>query len=258
MILNKEEITIVDVTTDNVSEVGIYCIKDKKSAGFQSKVTWFKSTINAGLNMKIAYKGNKQVGFIEYFPSEFAWRPVNAQNYLFIQCIALFVKDAKGKGIASQLIQCCEQDAKNNNKSGICAMSSQGAWIANKSLYEKNGFTIVEQKDRFELMVKSFDNLSPTPTFFDWKKAQKNYIGWNLVYADQCPWHEKAVVELQRAALDFGIELKVKKLNSPAEAQQAPSGFGTFNLLKDCKLIEDHYISRTRFENIIKQEIKRT
>ena len=46
------------------------------------------------------------------------------------------------------------------------------------------------------------------------------------------------------------------KLTSPTEAQNAPSGFGTFSLIKDGKLLEDHYLSKKRFENIIKQEIK--
>jgi hypothetical protein len=48
----------------------------------------------------------------------------------------------------------------------------------------------------------------------------------------------------------------VIKLVTPREAQNAPSGFGTFALLKDGKLLGDHYLSRTRFENIIRQEMK--
>jgi hypothetical protein len=53
--------------------------------------------------------------------------------------------------------------------------------------------------------------------------------------------------------MDNGITLTVKKLATPKEAQKAPSGFGTFSLIKDGKLLADHYISRTRFENILKQ-----
>jgi GNAT superfamily N-acetyltransferase len=255
MSMKTDKINIVDVTFDNASEAGIYCIKDKKSPGYHAKVQWFKSKINKGLKIKIATDGKgKQLGFIEYIPSELSWRPIKANNYLFIQCIALFDKDAKDRGIGSLLIQQCEQDAKNSKKSGICAMSSDGPWIANKSLYEKNKFTIADRLDRFELMVKSLDNGKTKPCFNDWTKQQAKYFGWNIIYSDQCPWHEKSITDIQNAAIENGIKLTVKKIKTPKEAQSAPSGFGTFSLIKDGKLLADHYISRTRFENIIKQE----
>jgi GNAT superfamily N-acetyltransferase len=255
----NDQINILDVNQDNVAEVGIYCIKDKISQGYQAKVEWFKTKLNKGLKIKIAIDNKgKQVGFIEYIPSELAWRPIKADNYFFIHCVAIFVKEAKDKGIGSFLIKQCEQDAKDNNKAGICAMSSEGPWIANSSLYDKNKFTIADRLDRFELMVKSFDNVKTKPCFIDWTKAQFKYSGWNLVYADQCPWHEKSINDIRQSAINNGIELTIKKLKTHKEAQSAPSGFGTFSLIKDGKLLADHYISRTRFENMLRQEIKKS
>ncbi len=255
MAKKNDNINILDVTADNVSEVGIYCIKDKKSPGYDAKVEWFKTKMNKGLKIKIATdNAGKQIGFIEYIPSELAWRPIKADNFYFIQCIALFVKDAKEKGVGSYLIQQCESDAKKNGKSGICAMSSDGPWMANKTLYEKNNFSVAEKLDRFELMVKSFDTKAKTPKFLNWTEEQKKYKGWHLVYSDQCPWHEKSITDIKQSAIDNEIKLKVIKLQTPKEAQNAPSGFGTFSLIKDGELLADHYISRTRFENILKQE----
>ena len=255
MAINNAKINILDVTTKNVSEVGIFCIKDKKSPGYNAKVEWYKSKINKGLKIKIATdNAGKQIGFIEYIPSELAWRPIKADNFYFIHCIVLFVKEAKEKGIGSYLINECELDAKKNGKSGICVMSSDGPWMANKSLYEKNNFSVVEKLDRFELMVKSFDSKVNNPKFIDWTIEQKKYIGWHLIYADQCPWHEKSITDLNQAAIENEIELSIRKLQTPKEAQNAPSGFGTFSLIKDGKLLADHYISRTRFENILKQQ----
>jgi len=251
-----DNVIIIDVTDDNISETGIYCIKNKKSAGYKSKVEWYKSNIENGIKIKIAtdYQG-KQLGFIEYIPSEFAWRPIKANNYLFIQCILIFLNELKEKGVGSFLLQVCEQDAKDFNKSGICAMSSEGTWLAKKSLYEKNGFIVGDRLGRFELMIKSFNNITLKPSLIDWTKQQTKYKGWNLIYSNQCPWHEKSITDLKQSALDKGINLKVTKLTSPIEAQNAPSGFGTFSLIKDGKLLEDHYLSKKRFENIVKQEI---
>jgi GNAT superfamily N-acetyltransferase len=257
MVNQTTDIRIIEVTPENVSEMGVYCVKDRKSSGYKLTVDWFKSKVNNGLKIQIArdYQ-NRDLGFVEYMPSEIAWRPVKAINYFFIQCILLFGKEVRNQGTGSALLQICEKDAKMHNKSGICAMSSGGAWMADKSLFKKNGFIIADKLDRFELMVKKFDDKNPIPNFIDWTIQQSKYTGWNLIYSDQCPWHEKSVTDLKQSALNNGIKLKVKKLTNPGEAQNAPSGFGTFSIVKEGKLLADHYISRKRFENIIKQELK--
>ena len=57
--------------------------------------------------------------------------------------------------------------------------------------------------------------------------------------------------------MDYGMDLKVTKLETAQEAKNAPSGFGVFNLLHDGKLLEDHYLSATRFKNILKIKLKK-
>ena len=250
-------IKLINVVPENVADVGVFCIKDKKAPGFARKVEWFKNKLNDGLRIQIATdKSGKQLGFIEYIPSEKAWRPIAALNYLFIHCIAIFGKKERNKHLGSALIKACENEAKQLNKNGICTMSSKGPWIATKKIFEKNGFNITDQLGRFELLAKTFNNNSPMPKFNNWLEELANYKGWNLVYSDQCPWHEKAVEVLNESAVEHGIKLNTKKLTNPIEAQQAPSGFGTFSLIKDGRLLADHYISKTRFENILKKEIE--
>lgn len=252
------DLRIIDVTSDNVYDTGICCIKDKLSKGYNAKVKWFKSTCYEGLHLKIAKdSSDKQVGFIEYLPSELAWRPVKAINYMFIHCIAIYVKDKRNAGLGSLLIQECEKDAIALGKDGICVITSSGTWMAGNHLFEKNGFIQVDHKDRFYLLMKKI-NSSPDPEFLDWEKQLPKYSGWNLIYADQCPWHQKSVTDLQQCASEFGINLNIIKLNTPEQAQSAPSGFGTFSLIRDGRILADHYISETRFKNIIKQELSPT
>lgn len=252
----EDNVRIVDVTTENVAETGIYCIKNPKAPGYQKKLQWFKDTINAGLKIKIAVSGDgKELGFVEMIPSELAWRPIEAHNYLFLQCVALFVKEAKNKGIGSQLLSACEEEASCNNRDGLCSVTSNGTWMANKSLFIKNGFEVADKADRFELMVKMLRSNKESPKFCDWSKEQTQYKGWHLVYSDQCPWHEKSIQDITVAASEYGLDLKVRKIKSPEEARKAPSGFGTYALLHDGKLLADHYISRTRFKNILKKEL---
>ena len=150
------------------------------------------------------------------------------------------------------------KDAKARNMSGICVMASKGPMIAEKNLFEKNGFGQIAKQGRFELLSKKWDTTAPDPKLLDWTAQQKKYQGWHLLYADQCPWHQKSVEALLNTAMDYDIELKVTELKTAQEAKKAPSGFGVFTLLHDGKLVEDHYLSTTRFRNILKKELERS
>jgi ribosomal protein S18 acetylase RimI-like enzyme len=252
-----KNIRIINVTPENVPETGVCCIKNRKAPGFKAKVDWFQKKCNEGVRIKLAQdEAGKEVGFIEYAPAEAAWRPIDAPDYLFIHCIAVYSKALRSQGLGRALIQKCVEDAKELGKAGLCTMTSKGAWVADKSLFEKAGFVEVDKRGRFELMALKLKNDALDPQLIDWTQFQEAYQGWHLVYADQCPWHEKSVKDLSTAAVEHGIELNVWKMERPEEAKEAPSGFGVFSLLHDGRLLEDHYISKTRFLNILKKEEK--
>ncbi len=247
---------IISVTSKNVNTYGVYCIKEKEAEGSQAKINWCKLNDNKYLQIKIAIdKRGKQVGFIEYTAAEYAWRPVDANNYLFIHCIGIFVKEARNVNLGTTLIKACEHEAKQQDKSGVCVMTSEGAFMVNKKLFLKNGYKKVDALDRFELMVKKYDDKSPSPKLIDWTKQLKKYKGWNLVYSDQCPWNIKSVNDLRETALEYGIDLKIKKIKNSAEAKKTPSGFGVYSLIKDGILLGDHYLSKTRFKSILAKEL---
>lgn len=248
---------IIDVTKDNVADAGVYCIKNKKAPGYRAKLDWFNQQFDQGLAFKIVEDGaGKQLGFIEYLPAEYAWRPVNAPNWLFVQCIALFAKEAKGKGAGSMLLQCAIDDAQRLGKHGVCVMSSEGVWMAGRALFEKHGFEMADSRGRFDLLHIPVDQNADPPRLFPWDDQLPNYQGWHLLYADQCPWHCKSVQDLSEVAAGLGIDLQVSRLEAPVDAQLGPSGFGTYALIRDGRLLADHYISRTRFLNIVKKELQ--
>ncbi len=249
--------TLIDVTPDNVCDEGLYCLKNPAAPGFQRKVAWFRKRHREGLRLKILHdRPGSPAGFIEYVPAEHAWRPVDAPNYLFIHCVFVTSKKHAGKGFGSLLVQACERDARDQHKAGICVMTSAQPWMANATLFTKNGFTKVHERGRFQLLAKKIQSSASDPRLRDWESRQKKHKGWHLVYADQCPWHEKAAVALAEVAADRGVDLTIKKLTTARQAQAAPSGFGVFSLLRDGRLLEDHYISATRFRNILAKELR--
>jgi N-acetylglutamate synthase-like GNAT family acetyltransferase len=247
---------IVEVTPQNVHQETLFCIKDIKKPGFDSKRKWFEKRYKEGLRLRILKdEADKMIGFVEFTPALQAWRPINADNFMFIHCIVVYSKKDRNKGYGSLLIEEAEKDAKALNLSGLCVMTSNGSWLADKTLFEKNGFIHIEKKDRFELLSKKWNLKSKDPKLYNWTKQQKKYKGWHLVYADQCPWHYKSAFDLLNIAMDYGVDLKITKINTAEEAKKSPSGYGTFNLLYNGKLIEDHYVSATRFRNILKKEL---
>jgi N-acetylglutamate synthase-like GNAT family acetyltransferase len=247
---------IVEVTPQNVHQETLFCIKDIKKPGFDSKRKWFEKRYNEGLRLRILKNEvDKMLGFIEFTPALQAWRLVNADSFMFIHCIVVYSKKDRNQGYGSLLINEAEKEAKAHDLSGLCVMTSNGSWLADKTLFKKNGFIQIDKKDRFELLSKKWNSKSEDPKFYDWTKQQKKYKGWHLVYADQCPWHDKSAFDLLDTAMDYGIDLKLTKINTAKEAKKAPSGYGTFNLLHNGTLIEDHYISATRFRNILKKEL---
>ena len=83
-------------------------------------------------------------GFIEYIPGEFAWRAVDAKGYMFIHCLWVVGK-SKGKGFGEILLNECIEDAKKQKMNGVAVLVSDDNWMANKKIFLKNGFEIVEE-----------------------------------------------------------------------------------------------------------------
>ena len=247
---------ITKVTPQNVMEETFFCVKDIKNPGFHCKKQWFDRQYDQGLQISILkdIKG-KSIGFVEFTPASKAWRPLRANNFMFIHCMYIYSKKHKNKGFGMQLIQHVEDEARNLNMAGVCVMTSKGSWMADKRIFEKYGYTQCERKDRFELYCKKWDSAAEDPSFRKWEIQREQYQGWHLLYADQCPWHEKSVQVLKQTAEEENIKLNVRKIDSVEEAQNMPSGFGVFNLLHNGKLLEDHYLSATRFKTIVKKEL---
>jgi len=254
-----ENVKIIDVDENNISEHEPTCFLNPKNEGYQIKREWLKKRFAEGLKIKLLYlEGEKKpVAFIEYVPGEFAWRAVSAKGYMFIHCIWISKNKFKGKGYGSLLVKEAIKDAKNANLNGVAVVTSEGPFMAGKDLFVKNGFKSIESiKPSFELMVKSFKN-GPVPKVKDWDAQSKKYKGLNILYSNQCPWVARFIDELSDIVKKKGIKLKITEIKIPKEAQNAPSLYATFNLVYDGKLLVDHYISTRRFENIIKKEIKK-
>lgn len=252
-----EDVKVIDVNHSNVDDFGFYCLTNKKSEGYPAKLFWLKQQFAKGLKFKILQSALEgRIGFIEYIPGEYTWRSVKAEGYYVIHCIYVARRKHRNQGNGSLLVQSCITDAKQNNKSGVAMVTSKGAWLADKDLLLKNGFDLIDKAPpHYELLVFKIKK-GVLPSFTkDWENRLKRYSGWHLIYANQCPYHKKSAMEIKKVSDEKGLNLAVTELDNPEEVQGTPSPFGVFNLIYNGKLLADHYISKTRFKNILRDEL---
>ena len=112
----------IKVTKDNIEKEHICCaISNNNDVQVASKKAWLSERFDDGLVfLKSAERGKC---FIEYIPAENAWNPIEADGYMFINC--LWVSGSfKGNGYSNDLLGECIADSKSKGKIGLCILSS--------------------------------------------------------------------------------------------------------------------------------------
>ena len=244
-----------DIGPENLSDCGIGCLANPRNPGYQPKVEWLQKRFAEGLRFLLFRdEEGKPLAFLEYVRGEYAWRPVDAEGWLFVHCLWVYPRGQKVGGLGSRLIRACLEEARQAGSTGVAAMVSDGAWMAGKQVFLKNGFEQLAEADRFQLVIHRLKE-GREPRFRDVRGNLAKYRGLHIVYSAQCPMLPKSVNDLSEMAAEHGLELKVTVLNSPREAQDAPSYYGVFNLVWNGRLLSDHYVSKGRFKNILQKEI---
>jgi len=246
---------LVKVGPGNVAACGIGCLVDRKSPGYAAKVAWLEGRFREGLRyILFRDEREKPLAFLEYVPGEFAWRPVDANGWLFVHCLWVYPRGQRIGGLGSRLIQACVAEAGRAKATGVAALVSDGPWMVGREIFLANGFEAIAEADRFQLVVHRLKR-GAEPRFRDIRGRMARSRGLRLVTCAQCPMLAKSVSDLTEMAADHGLELKVTRLASAREAQRAPSYYGVYNLLWNGRLLSDHYVSRGRFRNLLRREI---
>ena len=246
---------IVEVTVENLPEhPGAICFINPKNEHYNIKISWMLEQFKKGLKIKLLYiEGEKSPkGFIEYIPGEFCWRPVDAKGYMFIHCLWTYDKKYQRQGLGKQLIDDVEKDA--SQMKGVAMLVSNGSFMADSRIFLKNGYRITETSGKDQLLVKQFVE-GPLPVLNKSGIDLSKYKGLTFIYSLQCPWVARFMEEVKPILEKKNLTPEMIEIRTYAEAQKAPSVYGTFNLIYNGKILADRYISTTRFVNIINKEI---
>ena len=249
------KIEIIDVQARNVKQTGFFCYMSKrKTEGWRRKLLWLKKRFSEGLKIKMLRLTER--GFIEYIPGDYAWRAVRAKGYMVIHCLWV-VGRSKGKGLASDLLEVCIEDARRAGMKGVAMLVSEGSYMKWKRFLAEHGFETVDTTPPyFELMARKFGQ-APSPSFTKGREKKARTYGKGLVIlrSDQCPYFEDATQVLLATARKKGIPSKVIKLKTAKEVRAlAPSPYGVYSVILDGRLIPSHYEAR---EALLKYAVRK-
>ena len=158
----------IRVTQENIEKEHICCaIASNKDVQVIAKKNWLKDRLEEGL---VFLKGNERGKcFIEYIPAEYAWIPIEAAGYMYIDCLWVSGK-FKGHGYANELLHTCIQDSKEKGKKGLVVLSSEKklSFLSDHKFMEYKGFQVADSADPyFELLYLPFEKNANVPHFKD-------------------------------------------------------------------------------------------
>lgn len=241
--MNKQ---FINLTIENIDKEHLCCaITDKKhQEGVVIKKNWLKERIAEGhIFRKLDEKGKV---FIEYAPLERAFVPVNGSNYLYIYCLWVY-GSFKGNGYAKSLIEYCINDAKENDKSGVCILSSKKKkpFLADKKFLLKYGFETVDSiKNEYELLALSFNGEKP---YFskNTKEMKISNKELTIYYSLQCPYIPNRIEQVQKYCNMKNIPLNLIAVDTLEKAKNLPCVFNNWAVFYNGEYKTNHLLNET-------------
>lgn len=239
----------VRVTKDNLEKEHICCaISNNKDVQVSSKKTWLSGRLDEGLVFLKSVERGKC--FIEYIPGEFAWVPIEADGYMYIDC--LWVSGSfKGHGYSNDLLEECIRDSRDKGKKGLCilAAAKKKPFLADPKFLKYKGFEVCDEADNgIWLWYLPFEKTVDVPRFRECARhPHVDEDGYVLYYTNQCPFNAKYVPVLEETARNNGIAFKAIKIESMEAAQNAPTPITTYALFCDGEYVTNEQMNDKKF-----------
>lgn len=237
----------IHITKENIDKGHICCAMSGKQSF--AKKEWLKQRFDEGL---VFYRSEERGKcFIEYIPAEKAWVPIEADGWIYINC--LWVSGSmKGHGYSSELLSECVRDAQMQGKKGICILSAEGRkreFLSDPRFLKYKGFTVADVSDcGINLMILPIAENVSVPKFKDCAKyPMVNEKGFVLYYSDQCPFTYYWVPKVLEAAKKHNIPIKAIHITDREAAQNTPAPVTTYALFQDERFLTQRILTEKKF-----------
>jgi ribosomal protein S18 acetylase RimI-like enzyme len=249
---------LIRITKENLEEEHICCaISNNKDPQVVSKKKWLEKRLEEGL---VFLKANvRGKCFIEYIPAEHAWAPIEADNYMYINCFWVSGQ-FKGHGYANELLNTCIEDAKKQGKKGLVVLSSdkKKPFLSDPKFLKYKGFEVVDTaKPYYELLCLKFTEHEPNPKFMaQVKNPHIDKEGFVLYYSSQCPFNAKYIPLLETVAKNRGVKFEAIQIESAKQAKQALAPFTTYSLFYQGEFVTNEMLSDKKFDKMITEKFQ--
>ena len=240
----------IRITKENIEKEHICCAMSGKQSA--AKKEWMTERFDEGL---VFYRSEERGKcFIEYIPAENAWVPIEADGYIYINC--LWVSGAmKGHGYSKDLLAECIRDARAQGRKGLCILSAEGRkreFLADPKFLAYQGFSTSDVSDcGINLMYLPLETAAKPPRFKECAKhpaaGEGDRDGFVLYYTDQCPFTYYWVPRVQETARAHNISLKVIHVTDKETARSVPAPVTTYALFRDGKFLTQAIQSDKKF-----------
>ena len=251
---------IITLDQSNIDTEHICCaFSDKKCKdSYELKKEWLKNEFDNGFVFRRIDARAKV--FIEYGPAEKGWVPIDAPNYLLIDCFWVSGQ-YKGQGYAKELLRLAMEDAVEQGKNGLVTVvgTRKFHFMSDTKWLLSQGFVTCEEiASGFSLLVKKIQPEAKDPQFNESVKsgACENNEGLVVYYSNRCPYSEFHVTtSLKETAEKRGIPLKAIKLETMEQAQNALSPATVFSMFYKGKFVTTDLSAcmDSRFDKVIEK-----
>lgn len=237
----------IRITAENIDKEHICCAMSGKQS--IKKKEWLKERFDEGLVFYRSAERGKC--FIEYIPAENAWVPVEADGYIYINC--MWIAGAmKGHGYSNDLLSHCINDTWKQGKKGVCILSSdkrKKEFLSDPKYMAYKNFSVADTTATgINLMYLPLKKNVQPPKFKECAKtpfiSEKGFV---IYYTDQCPFTYYWVPRVQEIARNNGIPLKVIHITDKKSAQNVPAPVTTYALFKDGRFVTQAIQSDKKF-----------
>jgi GNAT superfamily N-acetyltransferase len=251
---------IITLDKSNIANEHICCaISDKKCKdSYELKKDWLRKEFANGYVFRRIDARAKV--FIEYVPAEKGWVPIEASNYILINCFWVSGQ-YKGKGYGKELLKLAIEDAKSQGKEGLVTVvgTKKFHFMSDTKWLLKQGFETCEKTSSgFSLLVKKINPKANNPKFKETVKSGEcdNKNGLVVYYSNRCPFSEFHVTtSMTETAKKRNLSLEIIKLDTLEKAQSAPSPATIFSLFYHGKFITTDLsvCMDSRFDKVIEK-----
>ena len=244
----------IRVTKENIDKEHICCaISSNKDVQVISKKDWLRDRFDDGLVFLKSVERGKC--FIEYVPAENAWNPIDAKDYMYIDCLWV-AGSFKGHGYSSELLEYCINDSKEKGKKGLCILcaNKKKPFLSDPKFLKHKGFQVCDEADNgVELWYLPFDDINEKPRFKECAKhVSINEKGYVLYYTSQCPFNAKYVPMLEDIAKEHNVPFKAIHITTKKQAQSVPTPITTYALFYDGEYLTNEQMNVNKFLRLIK------